>query len=55
MSVGDAFDAEGCEFEVEEESGFEAGDVEVAEHLGKMVVIEAGRHFWIDDECDLRR
>lgn len=29
-------------FEVEQEGGLEAGDVEVAEHLGEVAVVEGG-------------
>jgi hypothetical protein len=34
ISDGDTFDLEAGMFEVEKQSGFETGDVEVAKHLG---------------------
>jgi hypothetical protein len=37
-------------FEVEEQGGFEAGDVEVAEHLGDVVLVEGGDDLGIDDD-----
>lgn len=50
MSVGDAFDLEAGVFEVEEQGGFETGDVEVAEHLGEVAVVEAGDNLGINDD-----
>lgn len=47
---GDAFDAELGVFEVEKESGFEAGDVEIAQHLSDVVFVESGHDLWIDDD-----
>ena len=49
MLVGDAFDLEAGVFEVEEQGGLEAGDVEVAEHLGEVVLVEGGDDLWIDN------
>jgi hypothetical protein len=49
MSVGDSFDLEAGVFEVEEQGGFKAGDVEVAEHLGEVVLVEGGDDLWIDN------
>lgn len=50
ISVGDALDAEFGMFEVEEEGGFEAGDVEVSEHLGEVAVVESGDDLGIHDD-----
>lgn len=36
-------------FEVEEQCGFEAGDVEVAEHLGGVIFVEGSDDLGIDD------
>ncbi len=48
--VGDAFDTEFRVLEVEQESGAEAGDVQVAEHLGDMGVGEVGDDFGVHDD-----
>ena len=37
-------------FEVEEQGCFEAGDVEVAKHLGEMAFVEGGDDLGIDDD-----
>ncbi len=43
--VGYAFDAEFRVFEIEEKRGFESGDVEVAEHLSEVALVEGGDDF----------
>ncbi len=50
MSVGDPFDLEAGMFEIEEQRGFEAGDVEVAQHLGEVVFVESSDDLGIDDD-----
>ena|GEM_PF-3564553 len=49
MLVGDAFDLEARIFEIEEKGCLEAGNVEIAEHLGEVAVVECSNDFGIDD------
>jgi hypothetical protein len=37
-------------FEIEEKSSFETGNVEVAKHLGDVVIVEGIDHLGIDDD-----
>ena len=37
-------------FEIEEKGSFQAGNVEVAKHLGDVVIIEGIDHLGIDDD-----
>ena len=53
QSVRDTFDAEPGVLEVEKHRSLEAGDVEVAKHLGEMAFVELRNDFWIDDDLIL--
>jgi hypothetical protein len=44
LEVCDAFDLEFRVFEVDEQSDFETGDVEIAEHLGDVAFVERFHH-----------
>ncbi len=37
-------------FEIEEKGSFQAGNVEVAKHLGDVVIVEGIHHLGIDDD-----
>ena len=50
QSKGNAFDSEFGVLEVEKQSGFQAGYVEVSEHLCDVAFIEGGDDFGVHDD-----
>ena len=48
--LGDSFDFELDELEVEQQGGFQPGDIQIAEHLCHVILVERGDHLGVDDQ-----